>query len=221
MLNHCNSSSHRSSKSSIRHIQSSSFVIPLGLLLSGDIQLNPVPTPSTFNIGLCTLNIRSLLKPITAISDLADTRNVDVFALTETWITPSATPSELRNATPSGFFLDRQPSSYCTCQPCTCCWWRYHFSPSGLSYIIKSPSCPTFKTFELSSVTLKLLHSRLTIFNVYRPPPATTKHASFSLFLSEFNTIISLAATTPHEFLITGDFTLTLIIPMTHKSSSS
>jgi len=27
--------------------------------------------------------------------------------------------------------------------------------------IIKSPPCPTFKTFELSSVTLKLLHSKL------------------------------------------------------------
>jgi len=86
-----------SSKSSIRHIQSSSFVILLGLLLSGDIQLNPGPTSSTFNI--CTLNIRSLLNPLkyTAMSDLADTRNIDVFALTETWITPSATPSELRN----------------------------------------------------------------------------------------------------------------------------
>jgi len=58
-------------KSSIRHIQSSSFVILLGLLLSGDNQLNPGPTSSTFNI--CTLNIRSPLNPLkyTAISDLA------------------------------------------------------------------------------------------------------------------------------------------------------
>jgi len=78
-----------SSKSCIRHIQLSSFVIILGLLLSGDIQHNPGPTSSTFNI--CTLNIRSLLNPLkyTAISDLADTRNIDVFALTETWITPA------------------------------------------------------------------------------------------------------------------------------------
>jgi len=40
------------------------------------------------------------------------------------------------------------------------------------------------------------------------------KHASLclslSLFLSELNTFISLAATTPHEFLITGDFNLHL-----------
>ena len=89
-----------SSKPSIRHIQSSSFIILLGLLLSGDIHLNPGPTSTTFN--LCTLNIRSLLNPLkyTAIADLAETRNIDVFALTETWITPSATSAELRNATP-------------------------------------------------------------------------------------------------------------------------
>jgi len=67
------------------------------------------PTSSTFNI--CTLNIRSLFNPLkyTVISDLADTRNFDVFALTETWITPSATPSELRNATPLDFFLVSHP----------------------------------------------------------------------------------------------------------------
>jgi len=63
----------------------------------------------------------------------------------------------------------------------------------------------TFNTFELSSVTLKLLHSKLTILNVYRSPPATTKTRKsmpFSLFLSELNTFISHAATTTHEFLI-------------------
>jgi len=204
-----------SSKSSIRHIQSSSFVILLGLLLSGDIQLNPGPTSPSFN--LCTLNIRSLLNPLkyTAISDLADTRNIDVFALTETWITSSATPSELRNATPSGFFL----LSYPRTAPAN----HAHVVGGGTAFllrdsavIIKSPPCPTFKTFELSSVTLKLLHSKLTIFNVYRPPPATTKirkSMPFSLFLSELNTFISLAATTPHEFLITGDFNLHLDHP--------
>jgi len=35
----------------------------------------------------------------------------------------------------------------------------------------------------------------------------------FFLFLSELNTSISLAATTPHEFLITGDFNLHLDHP--------
>ena len=71
-------------KASIRHVQSSYLIILLGLLLSGDIQLNPGPVSSTFNV--CTLNIRSLLNLLkyTAISDLAQSRQIDLFALTET-----------------------------------------------------------------------------------------------------------------------------------------
>ena len=42
---------------------------------------------------------------ITAIFDLAQSRNVDLFALTETWITSSAKSAELRSATPPGFSL--------------------------------------------------------------------------------------------------------------------
>jgi len=141
-------------KSSIRHIKSSSFVILHGLLFSGDIQLNPGPTSFIFNIS--TLNIRSLLNPLkyTAISDLADTHNIDVFALTETWITPFATPSELRNATPSGFFLVSHPRiapanhAYFV-GGCTA------FLLRDSAVIVKSPPCPTFKTFELSSLLLQ------------------------------------------------------------------
>ena len=105
-----------SSKSSIRRVQSSSLVTLLCLLLSGDIQLNPRPPSTTFNI--CTLNIRSFLNPLkyTAVSDLAQSHNIDVFALSETWITSSATSAELRNATPPGFFLISNPA---TLQPHT------------------------------------------------------------------------------------------------------
>ena len=205
-----------SSKSSIRHIQSSSVVILLGLLLSGDIQLNPGPTSSVFNV--CTLNIRSLLNPLkyTAISDLAETRNIDLFALTETWITPSATSAELFNATPPGFTLISCP------RPASTVLTKSHILGGGTAFLIREPatllSTPThsFKSFEMSSVTLKLLSSSLTVFNVYRPPPATTKTrkpVSFSDFLSDLHTLLSLAATIPHEFLITGDFNLHLDNP--------
>ena len=172
-----------SSKSSIRHIQSSSFVILLGLLLSGDIHLNPGPISPTFNV--CTLNIRSLLNPLkyTAIADLAETGTIDVFALTETWITSSATSAELRNAFPPGFFLISNPRT----APAT----HAHVVGGGTAFllrnsfvIVKSPPCPVFKSFELSSVTLKLLHSNLTVYNVYRPPPATTKTANLYYSLS-------------------------------------
>jgi len=68
-------------------------------------------------------------------------------------------------------------------------------------------------SFELQSVTLKLLHSKLIVYNVYRPSPAitkTNKSVPFSVFLSELDYLLTFATNNPHEFLITGDFNLHL-----------
>jgi hypothetical protein len=149
----------------------------------------------------------------TAICDLAQSRHVDLFALTETWITSSATSAELRNATPPCFSLISYPRP---APPNS----TSHIVGGGTAFLVREPahivntsSNQKFKSFEMSSVTLKLRNSKLTVFNVYRPPPANTKSrksVAFSLFLAEFDTLLSLAATTPHEFLITGDFNLHL-----------
>ena len=78
------------------------------ILLSGDIHLNPGP-PSQFNI--CTLNIRSLTNQLhyTGLADLALTHHINLFALSETWVTPSTTFSELSEATPPEFSLISTP----------------------------------------------------------------------------------------------------------------
>jgi exonuclease III len=181
-------------------------------MLCGDIQLNP--GPCTFNV--CTLNVRSLLNPLkfTAISDLAESHHIDLFALTETWISSSSTNAELHNATPPGFTLISFPRS----APTT----KSHIVGGGTAFLIREPatllSAPaqSFKSFEMSSITLKLFRSNLTVFNIYRPPPATTKTrkpVSFSDFLTDLDILLSLAATIPHEFLITGDFNLHLDQP--------
>ena len=189
--------------------------IALLLILCGDIQLNPGPT-NTFNV--CTLNIRSLLNPLkfTAISDLANSRQIDLFALTETWITSSSTSAQLIDATPPGFTLISFPRHTPTSLK------QSHIIGGGTAFLVREPaiflSSPTqtFKSFEMSSVTLKLLRSKLTVFNVYRPPPATTKTRKpvpFPHFLTDLHSFLSFAATTPHEFLITGDFNLHLDNP--------
>jgi len=72
----------------------SNIFISLLILVSGDIQSNPGPV-SRFN--MCTFNIRSFINPrqYTAIADLADTHKINVFALTETWISPNTTSAQL------------------------------------------------------------------------------------------------------------------------------
>jgi len=70
---------------------------------------------SVFSVGLCTLSIHSLLNSLhyTAVADLAADLaadyNIDLIALTETWIKPTPTPAELGDATPLGYSLYSKP----------------------------------------------------------------------------------------------------------------
>ena len=137
------------------------------ILLSGDIHLNPGPT-SQFNI--CTLNIRSLTNQLhyTALADLALTHHINLFALSETWVTPSITFSELSEATPPEFSLINTPRPvYPTNQ-------KKKIVGGGTAFLIHdsctivSTSSEIFKSFELSSITIILLKSKLTVFNIYR-----------------------------------------------------
>ena len=99
----------------------------------------------------------------TAISDIAESRRIDLFALTETWISSSSTSAQLLDATPPGFTLISCPRPVSTT--------KSHIVGGGTAFLIREPafllSAPTqsFKSFEMCSVTLNLLRSRLTVFN--------------------------------------------------------
>ena len=188
------------------------------ILLAGDIHLNPRPsTPFT----ICTLNIRSLLNPIhyTAIHEIALNQGIHLFALTETWISPSSTFAQLSDATPPGYTLISTPRPTPPSTPLN------KIVGGGTAFLfhnsstLLSSSSNTYKSFEMSSITLKTLKSKLTVFNIYRnhyiPSNRSTTSATistrtipFSDFINDFNSFISLAASTPHHFLITGDFNI-------------
>ena len=75
-------------------------LLSLLILLCGDVELNPGPISGTFNV--CTLNIMSLTNAAhyTALACIAEAHHIDLFALTETWITPSTTSAELLESKP-------------------------------------------------------------------------------------------------------------------------
>ena len=179
------------------------------ILLSGDVELNPGPTCSTLNV--CTLNILSLTNPThhTALFSIAESHHIDLFALTETWITPHTTSAELLDSIPKGFSLLSFPRPASSSA-------KSKVIGGGTAFLIRdtyhilSSSAPIFKSFEASSVTLKLPKSKFTVFNIYHPPPSSAKSVPFSQFLIDFQTLISHVATTSHEFLITGDFNIHL-----------
>jgi len=79
------------------------FISPF-ILLSGDIQSNPGPVSRVSSLNMCTLNIRSVTNHLhyTTIADLADTHNINVFALSETWISLNTTSAQLFDIIPRG-----------------------------------------------------------------------------------------------------------------------
>ena len=184
------------------------------LLLSGDIELNPGPV--TFTV--CTLNIRSILHPLhsAALSDLIDSHNPDLFCLTETWIKPTTTSAELLNCTPPNYSFTSIPRNHSGNNSTT---------GGGTGFLIREPftelptRLPDFSSFESSSITLQLSRSKISVYNIYRPPSSSPVSKPNSVFLDDFNSFLSFAATTPHEFIITGDFNIHLDNPTDHLTS--
>ena len=193
-----------------RFISTQCLFLSILIALSGDIELNPGPASSKFNV--CTFNIRSFTNPLhyTALADLAYTYSIDLFALTETWVSSNTTSAELLDATPPGFTLisNPRPVSSSTISSVV---------GGGTAFLIRQPctllTCPTptFNSFEISGLTLKLSKSKFTVYNIYRPPISQAKSrikSSFSQFLDDFQCFISSVATLSHDFLITGDFNI-------------
>ena len=186
-----------------------SQLIAVALLLAGDI--HPNPGPPSINFSVLSLNIRSLLHPNrpSQIFDMADSFHPDLICLTETWITSDTSSSCLADVTPPGYSLFSFPTS--THTPA-----RKHALArtigGGTAFLVREPfsaiavSSPSYSSFDVSSITLKLPSSKLTVFNVYRRPSSSVHSQKLSIFFEQFQNFLTSAATTPHEFLISGDF---------------
>src|SRR6218665_3910090 len=87
-------------------------------------------------------------------------------------------------------------------------------SGGGSAFLVHEPgivldcSCLTFKSFECSSITLRLASDILTVYNIYRPPDSSAYSSKQSVFIDEFGSLLSLAATIPNEFVLVGDYNI-------------
>jgi len=94
-----------------RMSHTSNIFISLLILLSGDNQSNPRPVSCVSALNMYTLNIRYFTDPLhfAAIADLADANSINIFAVTETWISPNTTSAQLFDAIPRGFTFINTP----------------------------------------------------------------------------------------------------------------
>jgi len=171
---------------------------------------------------LYSLNTRSLLntKNSTALTDLAScSRPPDLIALQETKMSVSSTDAHISYFKPPGYSLLSFPRVTPSSKSAK-------ISGGGSAFLIREPvivlnsSRHTFKSFECSSITIQLASDILTVFNIYRPPTSSNYSQKPSVFLDEFGSLLSLAATTPNEFVLVGDFNVHVDTPSDTLSSS-
>jgi len=188
------------------HRHQSTCTLAILIFLSGDIETNPGPT---IPLNLCTLNVRSLFAPDHSIfiSDILAHENIDIFAFSETFQNPNTTPAQLSHLIVFSSLVNQDIATTHTLQmqisvAALASWLKICYALTDVVHL------PSFTLFESFGISIKSRGSKLTIFNIYRPPDSSSYSKPFSAFMTEFSTFLSSSATIPHDFLITSDFNI-------------
>ena len=79
------------------------------LLLAGDVSLNPDPSGSNDRIKIATINVRSIKPKTFPFSEYVTSTNLDIVAVTETWLKHDATKSKIADISPPGYSFFQKP----------------------------------------------------------------------------------------------------------------
>ena len=151
------------------------------------------------SLDLCLLNARSVRNKTLAISDFTTDLNIDIMALTETWLN-SGDEAFITELCPEGFKFIHAPRNN-----------KNRGGGVGLLFKknlqMKKKLCDSFLSFECMDILLlNLINVR--IFVIYRPPPSQVNGLSVSLFFAEFSQFLEHIVILPETILILGDFNL-------------
>ena len=172
-------------------------MIMLILLAQG---VEPNPGPGRLNFGC--LNIRSAVHKAALVHDLIDENNLDVLALSETWVVDEDPPAIKSDIAPPGYGIlhtERHGATVSNRGGGLALIFRNNIDikryPAGL---IKDAPV----TFEYQMFELRLGKLRTMLVNIYRPPAGGL--ARFCDELSNFLTVV--LARSGDRLLMCGDF---------------
>ena len=162
--------------------------LPILLMLSGDIALNPGPV----NLGF--VNSRSIRNKGSLIGDTIVSNNLDILALAETHIQLSDTDSLLKSVTPPRFRLSHKP--------------RMTGHGGGVGFLTKElptkvVDAPTYSTFENVVTSVANLSKSFVVACVYHTPGSYS-----SAFLDDFLFFCGFLSSLTPSFVIFGDFNI-------------
>ena len=136
----------KSGKSMLRHRYSTrKYLFVLFLLISNDIQLNPGPLNSS-TLKSCSLNARSIVNKRTELQAMVATKELDIIAITETWLNPEIMDQEILSSDYNIYRRDRLGKGggvLLALRDNICCYRRcdletdceFHFNPCSTYFI--------------------------------------------------------------------------------------
>lgn len=168
------------------------------LLLAGDIQLNPGPLKLGLNFAQFnsqSVNGNSEFDKPLLIKQLILEKELDILALSETWLSPDSIPALVNSCIPDGFCMVHEP--------------RSSGRGGGVAFIINSKiqfsdvKMVHGKSFESIAIKASVSGKAYTFVNVYWP-----KSSPFPTFLNDFSSLLEQLISLPSSLYISGDFNI-------------
>ena len=163
-------------------------------------------------LHFCLLNARSVNNKTLEIKDYTIDKDVDLFAITESWL----------KANKSTDFVswDIAPNRYGFLH-CP----RPNGTGRGLAVLYKSTmkiellkTPQPYKSFELMELLLHSFTPKTNMMIIYRPPPSSNNQLTPSLFFDEFSQLLERSVSSPGQLLLRGDFNFHVEDPSDHNT---
>ena len=165
----------------------------------------PKVTNHSKHLTLCTLNCRSVKNKTTSINQ------VDLLAITETWLGSEIDKVVFAEMIPSGYNIHHVS--------------RTGQKGGGVALIFKRSvevkvvkQNIVFTNFELIECDVKTENVGFRVFVVYRPPPSKKNNFQVSAFLDEFSVLLQNTTAMSEEVIITGDLNFHLDVTGDHNA---
>ena len=151
-------------------------------------------TPTNF----CLLNARSVNRKELSIKDYVSENDIDILAITETWLQENNNDFSIAEMCPTGYQFHHVR--------------RKNTRGGGVGLLlkkhikVKKQSQKEFSSFEYLDVTLNNYNIFIRTIIIYRPPPSKVNNLRTSMFFKEFCTFLEQVIILSGNILIAGDF---------------